>query len=119
MHIPGSAQLGLGKALLERYEWWRFEPRPDWCEPHSSVENPELPFAAGIEGRVRVIYIPQYCGPPRVTDLGGTDLYRAFYVNPRDGHMIGLGSADAGPDGSWMPPMPPVMGDWVLVLERA
>ncbi|MGI6351291.1 MAG: hypothetical protein ACOX6M_06295 [Armatimonadota bacterium] len=23
------------------------------------------------------------------------------------------------PDGSWMPPMPPVMGDWVLVIERA
>ena len=34
--LPGSAQLGLGKALLTRYEWWRFEPHPEWAEPHWS-----------------------------------------------------------------------------------
>lgn len=119
MNLPGSGQLGLGRALLERYEWWRFEPRPDWCEPHSSPTQPEAPFAAGIEGRVRVIYIPQYCGPPRLTRLDGARLNRAFYFNPRDGHTIDLGGVDGTPDGCWTPPAAPVMGDWVLVLESA
>lgn len=119
MQLPGSRQLGLGKALLERYEWWRFEPRPDWCEPHSSPQVPEAPYAAGIEGRVRVVYIPQYCNPPRITRLDPGALYRAQYFDPRSGRMIDLGGVDSGRDGVWEPPMPPVMGDWVLVLETA
>ncbi len=34
--LPGSRQLGLGKELLMRYDWWRFEPHPEWVEPHWS-----------------------------------------------------------------------------------
>ena len=37
MHFPGSAELGLGKKLLEEYPWWRFEPHPEWVEPHSTT----------------------------------------------------------------------------------
>ncbi|MDI9602908.1 MAG: hypothetical protein QM328_12260 [Acidobacteriota bacterium] len=40
-------------------------------------------------------------------------------VQPTD-RMVAHGDPHATrPDGSWMPPMPPVMGDWVLVIERA
>ena len=46
--MPGSAQLGLAKRLLERYEWWRFEPHPEWAEPHWTKENYSAPYAAGI-----------------------------------------------------------------------
>lgn len=31
--LPGSAQLGMAKRLLERYEWRRIEPHPEWVEP--------------------------------------------------------------------------------------
>lgn len=31
MRLPGSRQLGLAKRLLERYEWWRCEPHPEWA----------------------------------------------------------------------------------------
>ncbi|MBD3175840.1 MAG: DUF4038 domain-containing protein [Armatimonadia bacterium] len=117
MNLKGSEQLGLGKRLLERYEWWKFEPRPDWCEPHSSAEAPEAPMAAGIDGVVRVIYIPQYSGPPKVTKLGSGKMYRAYYFNPMDGTTIDLQGVDSGPNGEWTPPTPPVMGDWVLVME--
>ncbi len=31
MNLPGSSQLALGKRLLERYPWQRFEPHPEWA----------------------------------------------------------------------------------------
>ena len=30
MTLPGSRQVGLGKKLLERYPWQRFQPHPEW-----------------------------------------------------------------------------------------
>jgi len=30
MQLPGSGQLGMGKTLIERYPWTRFEPHPEW-----------------------------------------------------------------------------------------
>ncbi len=51
MNYPGSAQLGLGKKLLEQYPWWRFELHPEWAEADC--------FAAGIPGEVWFIYQPK------------------------------------------------------------
>jgi hypothetical protein len=31
MKLPGSRQTGLAKKLLERFEWWKFEPHPEWA----------------------------------------------------------------------------------------
>jgi hypothetical protein len=62
MNYPGSTQVGLGKKLLERYPWWRFEAHPEWTEKDC--------FAAGIPGELRIIYLPRrniynWCaGPP-------------------------------------------------------
>jgi hypothetical protein len=52
--LPGSAQLGFGKRLLERYPWASFQPHPEWAETGS--------FAAGIPGQVRFIYQPRRVG---------------------------------------------------------
>ncbi len=60
--LPGSGQIGLGKKLLMQYPWWRFEPHPEWVEPHWSKENYEQPYAAGIPSEVRVIFIPPAVG---------------------------------------------------------
>lgn len=30
MNLPGSQQVGFGKALLTQYQWWRFTPHPEW-----------------------------------------------------------------------------------------
>jgi hypothetical protein len=35
MALPGSRQTGLARKLLERFEWWRFEPHPEWAAPAS------------------------------------------------------------------------------------
>jgi hypothetical protein len=43
MNLPGSRQVGLGKKLLERYPWQRFQPHPEWVassgEPPLSLDN--------------------------------------------------------------------------------
>jgi hypothetical protein len=94
MNYPGSTQLGLGKKLLEKYPWWRFEPHLDWAEPGC--------FAAGIPGEVRFIYQPRR----GVYNWNGTIVkgleknvpYHAFYFNPTDGKQYEAGRfVSAGP----------------------
>src|SRR5215472_11102282 len=34
--LPGSGQLGMGKALLMRYSWWKLEPNPELIDPRWS-----------------------------------------------------------------------------------
>jgi len=123
--LPGSSQLGLAKRLLEKYDWWRFEPHPNWVEPHWSEANYEAPYAAGIPGEVRVIFMPFFTRAPTVTGLEKDVRFRAYLFNPIDGTEEDLGTAEAGDDGAWTVPFPPplhwppIYQDWVLVLERS
>ena len=43
--------------LLERYAWQRFEPHPEWVKPSGDARHIGAPFAAGIPGQVRLIYL--------------------------------------------------------------
>jgi hypothetical protein len=115
--LPGSRQLGLGKELLMRYAWWRFEPHPEWVDPHWSKEHYEEPYAAGIPREVRVIFIPLSWDPPRVKNLEPGVMYRAFYFNPATGKQ--QENIDVVPDaeGTWLPPVTPTFEDWILVLS--
>ena len=49
--LPGSSHVGIGKRLLERFEWWRFEPHQEWVDPAGSAEDYNRPFAAGIRDK--------------------------------------------------------------------
>jgi len=119
--LPGSAHLALGKRLLERYEWWRFEPHQDWVDPAGSPEHTEWPFAAGIPGQVRVIYM---YGPMwgetilTVQKIEAGAHYTAFYWDPRTGEEHPLGPVQPRADGSWRIPIHPTLSDWVLVLQQ-
>ncbi len=120
--LPGSGQLGLAKRLLERYPWAQFEAHHEWVEPHQTAERRMLPYAAGIPGRVRVIYIPAeaswiaWRGQMAVKSLEPGLTYRACYFDPTSGAEHALGSVAGGSD--YVVPKPPVFQDWVLVLER-
>ena len=142
MHYPGSAQLGLGKKLLEEYPWWRFQPHPEWVEPHSTTllgphaewyDNHQkwaelkgrwdLPYAAGIPGEVRFIYIPgnndYQLTAPTVMNLEPGVNYRAFLFDPIWGNRIDLGPVvKIMPADEYHPPQLPSPQDWVLVLEK-
>jgi hypothetical protein len=116
--LPGSRHIGLGKRLLMRYEWWRFEPHPEWVEPHWSKDDYQQPYAAGIPGEIRVIFIPPAWNPPKVVSLEPTVAYRAFFFDPASGKQHDVGDVRADSTGSWAVPITPTFADWILVLKK-
>jgi len=123
--LPGSTQLGLGKKLLERYPWSRFETHLEWIEPAQTAENRFGCYAAGIPRTVRIIYIPTaaswtaWGGAMTVNGLEQKVAYRAFWFDPKSGKRSGLGKVHPNAEAKWVVPKPPVFQDWVLVLEAA
>ena len=117
MNQPGAAQLGIGRRLLERFPWSRFEPHPEWVE--------EGCFAAGVPGEVRIVYMPRrkiydWSGPT-VKRLEPGITWHASYVDPATGRTFDQGTLAAGEerarDGEFKAAVPSPQ-DWVLVLER-
>ena len=117
--LPGSRQLGMSKALLLRYPWWRLEPHPEWVEPHWTAANYVQPYCGGIPRELRIVFMPPMWTTPKITQLEPGLSYRAFYFNPATGKEHPAGTAVADPAGAWQPPVAPIFQDWVLVLERA
>jgi len=119
--LPGSIQLGLAKGLLERYEWWRFEPHPEWVEPHWSHEDYNRPYAAGIPGAVRVCFLPWFTQRATVKHIERGTAYRAFLFNPVNGDELDLGPVTPNGEGDWPLPLSrlPIYQDWILVLEKS
>jgi hypothetical protein len=121
MSLPGSYQVGLGAKLLQQFEWWRFEPHPEWVTPRGTTlleprnqvrgfnvreewdnKNGDfyLPYAAGIPGKVRLIYIPYFTmyshwnGPPTILGLEPGVRYHSYYWEPSLGIKIDLGGVE-------------------------
>lgn len=113
MTYPGSTQLGVGKRLLERYPWSRFEVHPEWTEKDC--------FAAGIPGKVRFIYRPKrglydWKGVV-VRELEPDVRYVGFYIDPVTGRRFDEGLVNA-PKGEYVSARLPSPQDWLLVLEN-
>ncbi len=116
--LPGSTQVGLGKQLLQRYEWQRIEPHPEWVEPHATAENEYAPYCGGIPGVVRFIFLPSGVWGVTVKGIETDHRYRAFLFNPANGQEQEIGAVNPDEGGTWkLPPRPPIYQDWVLVLE--
>jgi len=121
MNYPGSTQLGIGKRLLEKYRWSRFESHPEWVE--------KACFAAGIPGEVRIIYMPRrniynWSGPT-VKNLEADVDWHVYYFDPATGRKFDQGTikASAKADDETAKPVGfkkdvPSPQDWVLVFER-
>ena len=132
MHLPGSCHLALGRQFLERYPWWRFQPRP---EPEAAAAGRLSAFGAGIPGQVAVFYLAGNGMGPDLMGVQGTRIriepgahYRAHYFDPRTGNevrhfqtrgpvQVHLDAVEPDADGTWPVPPKPTMADWVLVLE--
>jgi len=115
--LPGGRQVGLGKKLLERYEWWRMEPHPEWVEPHWNRDEYFFPYAAGIPGELRIIYT---ANPECVIKHLERDVsYRASWFNPMSGEDFPIGVIRGDDNGDWKSPPMLIYQDWILVLERA
>ena len=110
MNFPGSGQLGRGKALLEELPWQQFKEHPEWVGKDV--------FAAGIPGKIRVIYQPirgvyKWDGIEVKNFELGT--WSAFYFDPVSGRRYDLGVHDLS--GTWKSPNVPSPQDWVLVMQ--
>ena len=122
--LPGSGQLGLGKKLLERYPWNQFETHLEWVEPHQTEENRLSCYAAGIPGKVRVIYIPAmqiwsaWSGNLLIKGLEAGAVYQATLFDPKLGTEHDLGAVSGDDNGDWPVPKPPIFQDYVLILEK-
>jgi hypothetical protein len=121
MGLPGSVHVGIGKAILERFAWWRLEPHSEWVEPCAGPHNYKAAYAAGIPGEVRLFYFPTpicpWSRPVLLKALEADTTYEATWVDPRTGADAPLGTVTPNPDGQWRVPYPPTLEDWVLVLQ--
>jgi len=123
MQLAGSAQIGMGKRLLERYHWWLFEPHQEWVEPCADDADSFQPYAAGIAGEARLVYFPYPLAPwnstrPRIKSLEDGIKYHAFFFNPASGEQQELGIVQPDPLGDWVVPQPAIGQDLVLVMEK-
>lgn len=119
--LAGSAHMGIGKRLLERYPWSRFQPR---VEPNWNHEERISPFAAGIPGAVWVIYLTTDSIETKFWGLKGKSIqiepgarYRAYFHNPRTGADKEVGPVEPDANNTWPIPRKPSREDWVLVVE--
>jgi len=109
------------------------EPHPEWTEPNwsdSLNDEPftcgrhDVPLAAGIPGKLHVIYCPMGAGLRLVKGLEPTVKYRLTLIDPLTGAESDGGEVTADADGSWIPEFPgtpawfprPIYQDWLLVL---
>jgi hypothetical protein len=77
-------------------------PRGPWAE---RAGNWRLPYAAGVPGHVRIIYLPYFGSLPpksplRVRALEPDSTYRSFYWQPALGIRIDVGTVTCHSDGS-------------------
>jgi len=106
--------------LLMRYPWWRLESHPEWVEPSWNSENYFACYAAGIPGKLRIIFIPAqvYWISPIIKNLETRIIYRASYYNPRNEEEYPLGIVKPNIKGEWTAPLFPIFQDRILVLEK-
>jgi hypothetical protein len=124
MNLPGSRQVGLGKAFLQQFPWQKCEPHPEWvalkAEPRSA-HGKDISFepqALGIPGSLRIIYVPEP-EPIELRALSAEAKYTATYFDPVSGQKTSLGTVQADASGVWTcSPSPSQAHDWVLVLEH-
>jgi hypothetical protein len=118
MHWPGSTHVSVGKRILEKFEWWRFEPHPEWLSSTQDKDDRALiAAAAGIPGEVRVFYFAKKT-KQKLLKLEPGVRYTATFISPLDGKEYPLPQPlEADADGSCAAPRGPINQDWVLVLK--
>ena len=116
----GSKYVGLGRRILQQFEWWRFEPHPEWVEPHATEQDAFEPYAAGIEGELRLIYFPDgvmpWGGKYTVNNLDPDRQYVAEYLDPLTGDRHPIVQTITGVR-QWHVPAGPILQDWLLVIR--
>ncbi len=117
----GSFYVGLGRKILQRFDWHLFEPHPEWIDPAATGDAVQDAYAVGIPGKMRMFYFPRGVMPwgrevhhPRIGR--GRTSYRATYIDPLTGKEYPLDDPVTGVTNWGIPP--PILQDWLLVVEK-
>jgi hypothetical protein len=118
MRLPGSAQVGWGKALLTQYAWQNFQPHPEWAAyANPSEQDAYAPQSSGVSNSVRITYVPE-SQPIIARGLAPESAYAAAYFDPVSGAKTKIGRIKPAREGSWVcQPPDGCQHDWVLILE--
>ncbi len=117
---PGAAQLGRGADWLRQLPWTEIRFHPEWIEPSAPDDGILQPYAAGIPGRLRLIYFPHALVSWRqwkVLELEPGIRYEANFYDPATGKTHAIGAAAGDEEGIWPIPNSPVLRDFLLVLS--
>ena len=117
--LAGSEQVGLGGRFFSQFPWWELERHPEWIVESEQDGDAYGPVAAGIPGRLRIVYSPHCWNPPKVRGLEADIAYTASWFDPVTGVESSIGPVEPDADSSWTPPFPSEVHDWVLVLRAA
>ena len=117
--MPGGRQIGLCAQFLRRLPWQRFEPHPEWVEPHWSEKDYDLPFAAGIPGQLRLMFLPSMFGSAKLVALESGVSWKGTLFNPSTAETHDLGAIQGDAAGEFMLPKFPEVRDWVVLLQKA
>ncbi len=127
--FPGAHQLGVARRLLLDLPWHRFESHPEWMAPCQDSGDRFLPYAAGVDGEVRVFYIPSVAYQRvmqlelRLRELGSRN-WHARLVSPRTGETDSRFLVEPESDGTARVrcgrfyPLPS-WEDWLLIMTTA
>ncbi len=107
--LLGSKHVGVGKAILSQYPWWKLQPHPEWV-------HGDLTFAAGIPRQLRIIY-RFISGKISVRKLERGVTYSAKWIDPKNGTQYPIGQITRDKKGTWRTPNPHIFQDWILLLE--
>jgi len=118
--LVGSREVGIGRRILERYDWWRLIPTPDIVEPFGTDNDYYGPYAATIPHQCVIVYFPKPLGGVLATvKLEPNTSYHAFFVNPATEEQYDFGCVKTGDIGTWTnPSLPPIYHDLLLVIEN-
>ncbi len=120
MDLPGSTQVGLGKALFQRFAWQAFAPHGEWAAWAAGESGaPVAGLCASGSERVRFVYVPEKHAVT-LAHLEAGVAWRASVFDPVSGRTTALGALAVAADGTCTVPAPAQddADDWVLVLER-
>jgi hypothetical protein len=88
-----------------------------WGNIGNRHEESYVPFAAGIPGKLCVVYLP-VGNPIAVRGLQPDTSYKATWFNPVNGEETSLAPVRANAQGGWTSSAPPSSDhDWVLMLQ--
>lgn len=122
---PGATQLGRARRFLERLPWTRFEPHPEWVDPHWSADDYTLAYAAGVPTGVRLAYFSG--GGPHgrrwrssgytLCGLEPNATYITRFIDPSTFAEAEPVVIRAAEDGRVRAPNPATFRDWLLLVE--